>query len=152
VLLVYILDYFGGNSCLFRALDVSCEDISRKNEPDATIVILSKVAAHFYNFDIVHFLNVVAHFKALFHAVICFLPVSNHSYLISIGAEIVLDFHLAIFLVFPWRVCRKLNNNWLANSSSRFDTSLDVSDPFPFFTRCTVLEKIKKVSIPQNLQ
>jgi hypothetical protein len=49
--------------------DFASVDLARIGEPDCAVVIFSELTFHLENFDIMHLLNVIAHFKALLHTV-----------------------------------------------------------------------------------
>ena len=151
VLFVDVLYNLRWDGSLLRSQNVTREDVWSKNKPDAAVIIPCKVASHLNNLNTVHLLNVVAHLKALFHAVVCFVAGSYHSYLVAVGAKVIFNLFHTRLIIPNWRIGSEFYYDWLPYACFWFYTSLDVSNALPLLAWSSILEKIEKVCISQNL-
>ena len=151
VLFVDVLYNLRWDGSLLRSQNVTREDVWSKNKPDAAVIIPCKVASHLNNLNTVHLLNVVAHLKALFHAVVCFVAGSYHSYLVAVGAKVIFNLFNTRLIIPNWRIGSEFYYDWLPYACFWFYTSLNVTNALPLLTWSSILEKIEKICISQNL-
>ena len=53
----------------------SSENLIRIHKPNTSIIVFSELTSHFKNVDVVHLLNIVAHFKTLFYTITVVLAI-----------------------------------------------------------------------------
>jgi hypothetical protein len=78
VLLVDVADKFEFLSGLICLDNLSGKDLICVSKPDRAMIILNKFTTHLKYFDVVNFLNVVAHFETLFLAVAEVILILDH--------------------------------------------------------------------------
>ena len=83
VLLVDVADKFEFLSGLICLDNLSGKDLICVSKPDRAMIILNEFTTHLKYFDVVNFLNVVAHFETLFLTVTEIFLILDHSYVVG---------------------------------------------------------------------
>jgi hypothetical protein len=93
-------------------------------EPNATIVIFRKLAPHFQYLNLMHFLDIVTHFKALLQTEASVIAAHDQLDVLAALSKVVLDcfVHLSFLHGRGWGV--KMNHYRLTDAGATFDGSL----------------------------
>ena len=76
---------------VFEAPGVPFENLARIQKPNRAVVVFGELAAHFEDFNVVHFLSEVTHFETLFDAVAVVVSGPDHRNFFTHGPEVVLN-------------------------------------------------------------
>ena len=149
---VDVFDNFLWHNSLFGAYYFSSKNIGCKGKPNCVVVVFSEGTSHFQNLKVVYLLSVVTHLQTLLHAVTFIVTWAKHRNLISIRSEVILDLSLVLFWWLNWRICFKVYYYWLAYTSLRPQTRLNISNFFPKLSRSCPWKYAKKLIVFKNLQ
>jgi len=147
VLLVDVADKFELLSGLICLDNLSGKDLICVSKPDRAMIILNEFTTHLKNFNVVNFLNVVAHFETLFLAVAEIILILYHGNVVGAWTVIILEWLASLGLRSV-----ELNDYRDANSCLGLYTSLYVSEFLPKLALSLAIVLLWEVIISQNLQ